>query len=201
MQGVHCEACLWPSAVDDCRSGCFDVARSDVIAIYLILLILSGEHASFFGVQGLRRLPPAGEFSSCPASDVGLMPRLTRHRSVAPKRDAPVIATRSTAQPDVVNMLEELPDIVYQIMINKYLCDLEVKALRLVSKRCRIFIDTNTTALTPRLISQLQVSLDKLTPTIRGCTRGMRLPGGISLGEILGSPMGTPFKCPQELQD
>ena len=93
------------------------------------------------------------------------MPKGRKRRVVEPCENAPVIAREFTAPPDAMNMLERFPHSVYQVLTEQHFCDLEVKALRLVSKQCRSSIDSTITALTPRGFSGLQVSFRELLMT------------------------------------
>ena len=56
-------------------------------------------------------------------------------------------------------MLQDLPEMAYNIMVEQYLTGLVVKTLRLVSKRLKCWIDTNLTDLRPRLVTRSQVML------------------------------------------
>ncbi|CAL5228732.1 g11917 [Coccomyxa viridis] len=53
-------------------------------------------------------------------------------------------------------MLQDLPATLYKDLLEEHLSPLEVKTLRLVSRKCRSFIDTTITALKPKDPSQLQ---------------------------------------------
>ncbi len=66
-------------------------------------------------------------------------------------------------------MLEDLPEFVYNTLIDQHLCDLDVKALRLVSKQCKSLIDINITALTPRDFPKNEVC--STTCRIRACVQ------------------------------
>ena len=61
-------------------------------------------------------------------------------------------------------MLNDLPGIVYKILVEQQLSDLEVKTLRLVSKECRAWIDKAIAILRPRDFSRSQVSNHKRPP-------------------------------------
>ncbi len=65
-------------------------------------------------------------------------------------------------------MLQNLPEAAYYIMVEQFLTELEVKTLRLVSRRLKCWIDTSRTALKPRASSKSQVTMppgDLLTQT------------------------------------
>ena len=55
-------------------------------------------------------------------------------------------------------MLQDLPATLYKDLLEEHLSPLEVKTLRLVSRKCRSFIDTTITALKPKDPSQIQAS-------------------------------------------
>ncbi len=73
----------------------------------------------------------------------------------------PVAVKHARTQRSGFNMLHDLPEIAYNVMVEQYMTNLEVKTLRLVSKGLKFWIDTNLTALNPRAFSRSQVILSE----------------------------------------
>ena len=61
-------------------------------------------------------------------------------------------------------MLQKLPELAYQILVERHLSELEVKTVRLVSKVCKSSTDTILTALKPKDIANCEVTLIATLP-------------------------------------